>query len=451
MQKTEGSLWTSKFTLKELIPHSKGMFARIAESLKYKDFRLYFWGQIVSQIGTWMQQIAMSWLVYSMTGSIVLLGTVVFLSQVPILAVTPFSSVFVDRYDQRKLLILTQGLAMLQAFLLAALALTGVLQIWHILALSFALGLINSLDMPTRQAFYPQLVPASAMSNAIALNSAIINGSRLIGPAIGGYLAHVFGEGGCFLINGVSYLFVLAALLMIRYQPEQTNDKVQKAVLGDLNEGFRYIHQSIPIRYILLLITVFSFCAFNGNTFIPAFVKDSLGGNSALLGLVMGTFGVGAFAAALYLAARKSVLGLGKVVVISVSLSGIGLMLLFSIHSTVWALVLACLLGFGLICAMASLNTLLQTLAETNMRGRVMGYYSMAFVGSSALGSLFWSWISKWISLQWTMIICGLICLAAALLFESLRPVVRLHARPIYIRKGIIPEISASLEPPVNP
>lgn len=450
MQKTEGSRWRSHFTLKELIPNSAGMFSRIAESLKYKNFQLYFWGQIVSQVGTWMQQIAMSWLVYSMTGSIVLLGMVVFLSQIPILAVTPFSSVFVDRYDQRKLLILTQGLAMLQAFLLAGLALGGVLRIWHILVLSLVLGLINSLDMPTRQAFYPRLVPASAMSNAIALNSAIINGSRLIGPAIGGYLAHVFGEGGCFLINGISYLFVLAALLMIRFQPKAKNTAEQKAVLADLNEGFRYIHQSIPIRYILLLIAVFSFCAFNGNTFIPAFVKDSLGGNSALLGLVMGAFGVGAFSAALYLAARKSVLGLGKVVVITVVLSGLGLMALFSIHSVSWALVLACLLGFGLICTMASLNTLLQTLADTAMRGRVMGYYSMAFVGCSALGSLFWSWVSKVVGLQWTMMVCGAICIGAGLLFESLRPVVRAHARPIYIQKGIITEISVGLETPAK-
>lgn len=436
--------WFSKNTPKELIPNNKSAFARIFDSMRFRNFRLYFIGQCISQTGTWMQQIAMSWLVYTLTDSIVLLGTVVFLSQIPILFVTPFSSVFTDRYDKRKILLLTQFLAMLQAAVLAVLVFTNTITTGAIMALSFFLGCVNSLDMPTRQAFYPSLVPQKKLSNAIALNSAIINGSRLIGPAIGGVFVQMIGEGGCFLLNAISYLFVLWALILIKYKPKKS-DHEHKQVLHELREGFLYVKNSIPIRAILILITVFSFCGFNVTTFLPAYVKDTLNGSSGLLGLIMGCFGVGAFGAAMFLAARKSVLGLGKVVVLTISLSSLCLIPIFLIKTIVPVIFVAMLLGFGLICSIAAMNTLLQSLSHQQMRGRVMGYYSMAFVGFSALGNLFWSWIGKIIGLSYTMIACGGMLALSAFLFEKFRPIIRKHAQQIYIEKGIIKEIAIGI------
>jgi len=442
-QRISGIRWTSKYTLKELLPNNFSAFSRIFESLKHKNYRLYFWGQTASLIGTWMQAVAMSWLIYRLTESIVLLGTVAFLTQIPTLLFTPFSGVIADRYDKRKLLMLTQSMYMLQAVLLAVFTLTHFIQPWHILTLSLFAGFINALDMPVRQSFYTTLVPPELLTNAVALNSTIMNGSRLIGPAIGGFLIELVGECGCFTINAVSFLFVLSALTKIAYS--EPIDKQKKRTVLEITEGFRYVKNHIPIRVILLTTTVFCFCIFAYATFMPAYVRGTLLRDSSTLGIIMSAVGIGAITSTFYLAARKSVLGLGKVVVITITLSSIALMPAFFIGSLWLILPLAAFAGFGITCSLASINTLLQTLTTNIMRGRVMAYYSMCFVGSSAVGSLFWSYIAQIITLPWAMVICSFICLTTAFTFERYRPLVRLHAHPIYVEKGIVKEIAQGM------
>ncbi|MDR1761571.1 MAG: MFS transporter [Bacteroidales bacterium] len=430
---------------KELLPNNFEVFSRIFESFQYRNFRLYFTGQCLSQTGTWMQQIAMSWLIYNLTGSVVLLGMVVFLAQIPMMILTPFLSVLVDRFNKRSILLVEQSCAMCLAATLAILVFTDTIQIWHIMTLSICGGCISAIDMPTRQSFYTTLVPAEKLSNAIALNSAIINGARLFGPALAGVLIPIISEGGCFLLNAISYVCVLIALVKIDYtHTAQSNKKF--SVFSDFKEGFSYIYHSFPIRTLLLTVSIFSFCVFTFTTFIPAYIKDILGGDSRYLGLFMSCFGIGSFSAAMYLAARKSVLGLGKIVSICMLLSSLSVIPLFHVR-TIWvALILAVLLGFGLICTVASCNTLIQTILTPSMRGRVMGYYSMGFVGAGALGSLLWGWVSKFTNLPTAMGISGGICIIAAIVFERVRPKIRKHTHHIYVSKGIIPEIAEGID-----
>ena len=431
--------------LRELLPNNLGAFTQVFASLKSYNFRLYFGGQCISLIGTWMQQIAMSWLVFRLTGSVFLLATVTFMAQIPILVATPYMSVFVDRFDRRKLLMLTQSLSMLQALLMAVLTLTGLIQVWHIMILSLLIGLINALDNPTRQSFYPSLVPRDKLSNAIALNSAVINGSRLIGPAVGGVLIGLLGEGICFLLNGISYIAVIIALLMMRVMPQRGKGVKQK-VWEDIRDGFQYVVGNIPIRTLLLLMSVISFFGLPLMTFIPAYVKTILHGGSEMLGLLLSCIGVGSFIAALYLAARKSVLGLGKVVMLSGVLLGIGLSVM-SFVSIPWVAAVLCLpIGFSVIAAVASINTLLQTLSREDKRGRVMGYMAMAFTGMAPVGSIILGTFEEFVGLQVIILLSGICCFLASLIFEYYRPVVRKYARPIYIDKGIIKEIVVGID-----
>ena len=431
--------------LRELLPNNSGAFIQVFVSLKSYNFRLYFGGQCISLIGTWMQQIAMSWLVFRLTGSVFLLATVTFMAQIPILVATPYMSVFVDRFDRRKLLMLTQSLSMLQALLMAVLTLTGLIQVWHIMILSLLIGLINALDNPTRQSFYPSLVPRDKLSNAIALNSAVINGSRLIGPAVGGVLIGLLGEGICFLLNGISYIAVIISLLMMRVMPQRGKGVKQK-VWEDMRDGFQYVVGNIPIRTLLLLMSVISFFGLPLMTFIPAYVKTILHGGSEMLGLLLSCIGVGSFIAALYLAARKSVLGLGKVVMLSGVLLGIGLSVM-SFVSIPWVAAVLCLpIGFSVIAAVASINTLLQTLSREDKRGRVMGYMAMAFTGMAPVGSIILGAFEEFVGLQVIILLSGICCFLASLIFEYYRPVVRKYARPIYIDKGIIKEIVVGID-----
>ena len=431
--------------LRELLPNNSGAFTQVFASLKSYNFRLYFGGQCISLIGTRMQQIAMSWLVFRLTGSVLLLATVTFTAQIPILVATPYMSVFVDRFDRRKLLVLTQTLSMIQALLMAILTLTGFVQVWHIMVLSLLIGLINALDNPTRQSFYPSLVSPDKLSNAIALNSAVINGSRLIGPAVGGVLIGLLGEGICFLLNGISYIAVIVALLLMRL-PSTRGCTVKQKVLEDMRDGFRYVVRNIPIRTLLLLMSAISFFGLPLMTFIPAYVKTILHGESEMLGLLLSCIGVGSFVAALYLAARKSVLGLGKVVMLSGVLLGIGLSVMAFV-TIPWVAAVLCLpIGFTIIAAVASINTLLQTLSGEDKRGRVMGYMAMAFTGMAPVGSMVLGAIEKWIGLQMIILLSGICCFIAALVFEYYRPLVRKHAHPVYIEKGIIKEIAIGID-----
>ena len=430
--------------LRELLPNNSGAFSQVFASLKNRNFRLYFGGQCVSLVGTWMQQIAMSWLVFRLTGSVFLLATVTFMAQIPVLVVTPYMSVFVDRFNRRALLVVTQSLSMVQALLMALLTLTGWIEVWHIMVLSLLIGLINALDNPTRQSFYPSLVPAEKLGNAIALNSAVINGSRLIGPAVGGVLIGLLGEGICFLLNGVSYIAVIIALLMMRIKPNRET-VVKQRVWEDMRDGFLYVAHDIPIRSLLLLMSAISFFGLPLMTFIPAYVKTILGGESEMLGLLLSCVGVGSFIAALYLAARKSVLGLGKVVMLSGALLGIGLVVM-SFVTVPWVAAVLCVpVGFTIIAAVASINTLLQTLSREDKRGRVMGYMAMAFTGMAPVGSMVLGAIEKFAGLQNIILLSGACCFIASLIFEHYRPIVRKYARPVYVEKGIIKEIAEGI------
>lgn len=417
-------------------------FRRILVSLKSRNFRLYFSGMCISFIGTWVQQIAMSWLVYRLTDSIFLLAMVTFMSQIPILLVTPFFSVWADRTDKRKILLFTQTFSMFQALLLAWLTFSGTIAVWHILLLSLLLGCIHALDNPTRQAFYPNLVPQAHLGNAIALNSTVINGSRLIGPALGGILIGMAGESWCFLLNGISYLGVISALLLMQL-PRTTPPPTRQNVLSGLTEGFTYVSGSIPLRSLLLLMCVVSFFGLPLMTFIPAYVKDILGGDSTMLGVLLSCTGIGSLLAALLLAVRRSVPGLSKVISISAFFLGLCLLQLSFISTPRIAAILCVITGFTMITTVASINTLLQTLSDEDKRGRVMGYLAMAFTGITPLGSLALGALEKYSGLPTIILVSGICCLTGAMLFEYFRPLIHKHAHPIYIRKGIIQEATA--------
>ncbi len=417
-------------------------YHRIGISLKSRNFRLYFGGMCISLIGTWIQQIAMSWLVYRLTGSIFLLAMVTFMSQIPILLVTPFVSVFVDRIDKRKILIFTQSFSMCQALLLALLTFSGSIAVWHILLLSLLLGCVNALDNPTRQAFYPGLVPQAHLGNAIALNSTVINGSRLIGPAIGGILIGMLGESWCFLLNGISYIGVIFALFLMKL-PHSAPQNNRQNLLTDLAEGFTYVSSSIPLRALLLLMCVVSFFGLPLMTFFPAYVKDILGGDSTMLGYLLSCTGIGSLSAALLLAVRRSVPGLSKVISISAFLLGLCLLQISFIATPWMAAILCVFIGFTIIATVASINTLLQTLSDEDKRGRVMGYLAMAFTGITPLGSLALGALEKHSGLSSIILVSGICCLTGALLFEYFRPLIHKHAHPIYVRKGIVQEATA--------
>lgn len=426
------------------IPDLSG-FSHILVSLKNRNFRLYFAGMCVSLVGTWMQQIAMSWLVYQLTGSVFLLATVTFMAQIPILLVTPFLSVLVDRFNRRKILLFTQTLSMIQALLMAALTLSGLIQVWHILLLSLFIGCINALDNPTRQAFYPSLVDKKHLSNAIALNSAVINGSRLIGPAIGGILIGIFGEGICFLLNGISYCGVIIALFLMRLAPFKPHPHAQN-MFTDIREGFSYVSRNIPIRILLLLMCVISFFGLPLMTFIPAYVKDLLKGGSEMMGALLSCIGIGSFLAALYLAARKSVRGLDKMISLSAFLLGAGLIGMSQLESP-WGAAMLCIpIGFAIIMTVVSINTLLQTLSDESKRGRVMGYLAMTFTGVTPIGSMVLGTIEKYTGLPHIILGSGICCILGSIVFERRRPLLQKHALNIYLEKGIIPEPEAGTE-----
>lgn len=442
-------LQKAKEWLFELVPNNKSALAAVFESLRYRNYRLYLIGQIVSLTGTSMQQIAMSWLVYRLTGSIMLLGTVAFLSQIPSLFASPLMGVVNDRFDRKKLLLLTQSLSMIHAFVMAILVLTGVIQVYHILILSLLLGLINSLDAPVRQAFYTKLVPPKALGNAIALNSATFNATKLIGPTIGGILIALVGEGLCFLINGISYIGVIFALMKITAKFHQATTH-KSNVWKELKEGFNHSLGFLPIRSLLIFIMVMGLTAFPFSMMLPAFVKSNLQGGSELFGYFVAIMGVGSLIATLYLAARKSILGLAKVVMFACGIQGISLICFSLIHHTWLLMIISFFIGFSYISCLASCNTLIQSLTDENMRGRVMSYYTMAFMGFTPVGCLLQGFAAEKISLSTVYLISGILVVLAAIVFGYYRPTIRKASRPIYVQKGIITEIAYGLQSSKN-
>lgn len=421
----------------------------IFRALAHRNYRLFFGGQGISLIGTWMQQIAMSWLVYRLTNSVFLLGLIGFSSQISSLFFSPFAGVLSDRWNRHRILVVTQSLAMIQAFILAFLTLIDVVAVHHLIILSIFLGLVNAFDMPTRQAFVVEMVEKRAdLGNAIALNSFLFNGARLVGPSFAGILISILGEGMCFLLNGISFLAVIIALLAMKMTPTK-EDSEKTRVLQGLKEGFVYAFGFPPIRSILFFLGWISLVGTANTTLMPVFARDILHGDSKTYGFLMAAIGVGAIIAAIFLASRKSVLGLGRVIVIGSGIFGIGL-ILFSLSHILWlSFFLLLLTGFGMMVHMASSNTILQTIVDDDKRGRVMSLYAMAFMGMAPLGSLVGGSLAGWIGAPITLIVVGTSCLIGSLLFRKILPTLRIMIRPIYVKKGILsekPEIKMQTE-----
>lgn len=402
-------------------------------------------GQNVSLVGTWMQQVAMGWLVYRLTNSVLLLGVVAFSSQIPVFILSPLGGVAADRFNRRKLLVITQALSAAQAIMLGALTLTGHIQIWHIIVLGIVLGCINSFDIPARQSFLVDMVEKKEnLGNAIALNSLMFNAARLIGPSIAGLVIALFGEGVCFLVNGISFLAVLCSLFMMRIMPKNTKPR-RIAVLEELKEGFKYTFGFAPIRFILLLLSVISAMGMAYVVLMPVFARDILKGGPETLGFLMASVGIGAAAATIYLASRKSIVGLGRLIPISASVFAIGV-ILFSLSRTLWiSMAVLSVSSFGMMVNMAACNTILQTISEDDKRGRVMSFYTMSFMGMAPIGSLAAGAIAGRIGVTGTLIIGGAICIAATIIFAGKLSVIRKLIHPIYRKIGIIPEIASGI------
>jgi MFS family permease len=423
-----------------------GTIAFMLRALRYRNYRLFFGGQSVSLIGTWMTRIATSWLIYRLTHSALLLGVVSFAGQIPTFLLAPFAGVRVDRWDRHRVLVVTQVLAMLQSFALAALALAGRITVWDVLWLSVFQGLINAFDMPARQAFVVQMVEDRRdLSNAIALNSSMVNMARLIGPSIAGVIIAAVGEGYCFLIDGISYLAVIASLLLMRVTGSRPQ-RVAKKTLTELAEGWQYVSRFAPIRSILLLLALVSLMGMPYTVLMPIFAGSILHGGPHTLGFLMGAAGVGALTAAFRLAARRSVLGLGKLTAISAALFGGGLVAFSRSHWLWLSLILIFFVGFGMMQQMASSNTIVQTILEEDKRGRVMSYYAMAFTGMAPFGSLLAGTVADRIGAPSTLLISGACCIAGAIWFATQLPVIRKLVRPIYMELGIIPEMASGIQ-----
>ncbi|CAN5766806.1 MFS transporter [soil metagenome] len=415
-------------------------------ALRHRNFRLFTTGQSISLIGTWMQQVAVGWLVYRLTESPLLLGVVGFVSMGPGFLIAPFAGVLADRYDKRRIIMTTQTVMMAQALLLGVLILTDRISVGWILVLMGVLGVTTGFDIPTRQSFLIEMVDdRDDLPNAIALNSSIFNGARLIGPAVAGFAIAAVGEGWVILVNGVSYLAVLAGLATMRIPPRSTAPQ-GGAVLRRLSEGFRYAFAFQPIRTILLLVAVVSLLGVPFSVLLPVVATDVLGGGPRTLGMLMAANGLGALSGALFLAARPSVRGLGRVIVVSATLFGTALLLLAFARSLVTAVPLLVLAGFGMMAQMASSNTVLQTLVDDDKRGRVMSFYTMAFTGTAPFGSLIAGALAARFGVTWALAAGGTSCILAAFFFGRRLPVLREIVRPIYHRLGILPEVARGIQ-----
>jgi len=414
-------------------------FSHAWRALRHRNFRLFFGGQSISLIGTWMTRIATSWLVYRLTKSPLLLGTVGFAGQIPTFLLAPLAGVIVDRMDRRILLVWTQSLAMVQSLVLAWLTLTHRVTIAEILALSVMQGFINAFDMPGRQSFMVKMVEDKAdLSNAIAINSSMVNVARLIGPSLAGMLIAVTNEGWCFLTDGVSYVAVIASLLMMRL-PAASDARPATTMLAQLVEGWSYVASSAPIRTILSLFALLSLMGWPFMVLMPIFAAQVLHGGPHTLGFLMGAVGVGSLASALALVMRRSVRGLTRVIPIAAAVFGVGL-ICFGLSNVLWLSMLMMLVtGFGMMQGLTASNTILQTLVDEKMRGRVMSYYTMAFVGMAPFGSLLAGAMAHAIGAQRTVIVSGIACIVGSLWFWTRLKGIRKQMRPIYERLGIVP------------
>ena len=410
----------------------------MGRSLGHRNFRLFVVGQGISVLGTWMQQIATVWLVYRLSQSSLLLGIADFTAQIPAALILPLAGVLTDRWKRHRTVLATQTLMMIQAFALMTLTVTGVISVWQILLLGALLGIVNAFDCTARQAFVIEMVDGhDDLGNAIAINSSVFNAARLLGPAVAGIMIGLCGEWPCFLLNGLSYLAVLASLLAMRVRPVARKAKDAGIVAG-LSEGLGYIAGSMPIRTILLLLGVVSMMSAPLTVLMPLLATQVLHGGPYTLGLLTAALGAGALAASLFLAARTSVIGLGRVIAVATAAFGLGLAGISLSHSLGISLILLLATGFAMVAQMAGSNALLQSIVEEEKRGRVMSFYTLAFFGMGPLGSLLSGGLAGVIGISATFLIFGAICLTASLVFTALLPELRRAIRPMYVRAGVL-------------
>jgi MFS family permease len=453
-------------------------------ALRSRNYRLFFVGQTISLVGTFLTQIATVWLVYRITRSTLLLGTVAFAGQIPLFFLAPFGGVWADRWDKRRVLIITQVLSGLQSLALALVAFSNPSTVWPIVALAFCQGLINSFDMPARQAFTVEMVDdREDLSNAIALNSTMVHAARTLGPASAGFLVYYVGEAYCFLIDSLSYVAVVASLMMMRIRPRSqietangragepaTDNSVapspgrplalsyappRRSVMAEFKEGIAYAWNSVPIRVLLLLMSLLSLTGMPAYNILSPVFADALGGGmgagSRTLGVLQGATGVGSLICAVYLASRRSVVGLGGVIAVAGLLFGVAIIAFsYSRHLPI-SVAIAPIVGFGMLAVFASANTLLQTLADDDKRGRVMALFTVAFLGMAPFGNLIAGAIAQHFGggiegAARAVSLAGVVVIVAVLFFAAMLPAIRKIVRPIYVRKGIMPQVASGLE-----
>lgn len=410
-------------------------------ALRHRNFQLFFSGQLISLTGTWMQNIAQAWLVYRITGSSLLLGSVGFAGQIPVFLLAPLGGIVADRYRRHRVIIAMQCAAMLLAFIFAGLTLAGSIQVWHIFVLAGLLGMVNAFDIPARQAFLVEMVGREDLMNAIALNSSMFNGARIVGPAIAGVLVASIGEGWCFFGNGVSYIAVIIGLLLMRV--ERRPRPAPASPLQHIIEGFRFARRAAPIRGVLILLGVVSLVGMPYSVLMPVFADKILHGGARGLGILMGATGVGALLAALALAMRSGLTGLGRWITFAAGGFGSALVL-FSLSRHFWlSAALLVPVGFSMMLETSSSNTLLQAMVPDELRGRVMALYSMMFMGMAPFGAFFGGALADRIGAPLTVMIGGIVCCGAAMLFGLRLPGMRVEARRL-----ILAQTMAGGDPP---
>jgi len=409
----------------------------LTRALAHRNYRLFFSGQSVSLVGTWITRVATSWLVYRLTHSALLLGVVGFWGQIPSLVLSPFAGVFVDRWDRHKILIWTQVLSALQSLALAILALSNTITVFWIIVLQVAQGIINAFDTPSRQSFVVQMVDDPAdLPNAIALNSTMVNASRIIGPSIGGLIIAAVGEGWCFMIDAISYIAVIASLFAMRVEKKPV--RARGAMLDELRAGYTYVSGFAPVRTALTLLAIVATMGMPYTVLMPIIATNVLHGGAHTLGFLMTASGAGAVCGALYLASRQSVIGLGRIMMFATLSFGVGLVA-FGLTRVFWvAMLVLPVIGGGMMVEMASTNTILQTITEEHLRGRVMAFYTMAFLGTAPIGSLIAGLAASRIGASNTIILGGVACIMGGGWLAWRLPSLREQVRPIYAERGIL-------------
>lgn len=410
-------------------------WATTLRALRHRNFQLFFSGQMISLTGTWMQTVAQAWLVYSMTKSALLLGSVGFASQIPVFLIAPFGGITADRMNRQRLVIATQISSMILAGILAWLTLSGRVHVWHIFVLAALLGVVNAFDIPSRQAFLIDMVGKEDLMNAIALNSSMFNGARVIGPAVAGILVARIGEGWCFAANSISYIAVITGLLLMKVHCVPRASKLSP--MADIIEGFRWVNQTRIIRALLLLIGLVSLVGMPYTVLMPVFADKILHGGARGLGILMGATGVGALFGALTLAAKTGIKGLGRWVALTCASFGISLFLFSFSHSFWLSAALLLPAGYSMMLQMACSNTLIQTMVPDQLRGRVMSVYSMMFMGMAPFGAFFGGALAHRVGAPITVAVGGVACVLGAIWFGRALPELRIEARRLIIAQGL--------------